>query len=128
MAEAALQEHSIAQVLYQKHGASMWAEVVPALEGTAMQALNVNVPNLITEYTSLLTMQHFLTFIGGKIEVLLAVRACFAVAGRGAQVFGLVGEWIVCSIGLEIQHKLDTLMDQRECKPGMDSSECWWLP
>jgi hypothetical protein len=52
------------------------------LEGKDMQAVTVNVPNLITEYVLALTTQHFLTVIDRKIEVLHAVRACFAVAGR----------------------------------------------
>jgi hypothetical protein len=112
VAEAALQEHSIAHALDQNHGASAWVEVARVLEGTAMRAVNVNVPNLITEYASALTTQYFLTVIDRKIEVLHAVRACFAVAGGGARVFGLVGERIVRSTGLEIQPKLYTLAGQ----------------
>jgi hypothetical protein len=112
VAEAALQEHSIAHVLYQNHGASAWAEVARVLEGTAMRAGNVNVPNLITEYALALTTQYFLTVIHRKIEVLHAVRPCFAVADGGARVFGLVGERIVRSTGLEIQPKLYTLAGQ----------------
>jgi hypothetical protein len=57
-----------------------------------------------------------------KIEVLHAVRACFAVAGGGARVFGLVGERIVCSTGLEIQPKLYTLVGQTGVQ-AVDGSE-----
>jgi hypothetical protein len=117
--EAGMAERSVGLALAHTHASTPWADVVRGVQQVASRPGDLPTVNLISEYAADLHTTYYLTVVGGKMEVLHALRPCFAVAGGGARVFGLIGDRTVRSTGMEVQPNLYTLAGQ----PGAQAAE-----